>query len=85
MEEHEETKQIEDIPPLVMSIQEFNKTVEALFNERFGGYDNTNSLHVRLRRKLHANALISDTDDTMYIMYGEVAQVMRQWLNEHEH
>lgn len=70
-----------DIPPLAISIEEFDDAIKALFSERFGGYDTTNPRHVGLRRKLCASACTSDTDESIIIVHGENADALRRWSN----
>lgn len=85
MEERKEAEGFDDVPPLVMSEEDWNRAIKALFDERFGGFNPTDRSHVRIRRKLFANIEISDMDESTIVIHGETARMMRGWLEDRRH
>lgn len=79
----EKSTPIDNIPPLAISEREYREIERALFEERFGGFDPTDPFHTRLRKKLQASIRISEEDNSMVFVGGEVAQLMRQWMIDH--
>lgn len=53
---------------------DFNAWVAKTFDDKFGGYDATNDLHVRLRRKLKARAKDVEVDASGRIMLAADAR-----------
>ncbi len=52
----------------VFEAPEFNKWVAKAFEDKFGKYDSSNDLHVRLRRKLKSRAKAVEVDGAGRIM-----------------
>lgn len=52
----------------VFEPESFNEWVVALFNDRFGGFDSSDTMHIKLRRKLKARAFDVQVDSAGRIM-----------------
>lgn len=64
------SRELEDSCLYVFEPASFNRWVSDLFEDKFGGYNATNRLHVKLRSKLKSNADDVDLDSAGRIVLG---------------